>query len=289
MGKYIKIIWLILFFISSLVADTEYYTKGIIFKKITKPTLVRVKIDDELYSKMVTSDIRIYSSNGIVENHYIKSNPPRLQPNFSNDGYDIVTIPLIVKSVKLNYTEYIFNPNGTPADRIILNIDEKEYNRILKIYVGNSQEEWHFILKHLLQKIKFSELEDEEIALNSSTNFIKLQVTNNEKAPLTINSLTIKTAPKHLYFIAKPNQQYNIHFTKEHSENLDKKVAKLIEENSPFIEGRLADLKVNKVVEIKKSDSSNSNEKKLVVAIVIAVVILFSIAIGLINGKDDSK
>jgi hypothetical protein len=278
-----------LFFISNLVADGEYYTKGIIFKKITKPTLVRVKIDDELYSKMVTNDIRIHSSNGIVENHYIKSNPPRLQPHFSDDGYDIVTIPLLAKSVKLNYTEYIFEPNGTPADRIILNIEEEEYNRILKIYVGNNPKEWHFILKHMLKKIKFSELEDKEIVLNSSTNFIKLQISNSSKLPLTINSLTIKTAPKHLYFIAKPNQEYNIHFTKEHSENLDKKVAKLIEQNSPIVEGKLADLKVNQAIEVKKNDTINNNEKKLVVAIVIAVVILFSIAIGLINGKDNSK
>jgi hypothetical protein len=283
-----RAIFLLLLLMVNLIADTKYYyTKQIIFDKITKSTLVRVKIDNELYSKMISDDIRVYSSDDRVENHYIKSNPPTLQSYSSDDGYDIVTIPLLLKSIELNYTDYIFKLNGTPADRIIANIKEKEYNRVAKIYVGNSQKEWHFILKYLFQKVKFSEIEDREIALNTSTKFIRLRVSNINKEPLTIESLKVKTAPNYLYFIAKPNQEYNIHFTKIHSKNSNMSVAKSIELNEPFIEGKLADLKKNQIVEIPKDSSEKSTEKKFVIAIVIAVVVLFSIAIGLIKGKDN--
>lgn len=281
-----RVVFLLLLCIVNLIAEVDYYTKEIIFNKITKSTLVRVKIDDELYSKMVSNDIRVYSSNDVLENHYIQSNPPTLQSHLSNDGYDVATVPLLSKSVELDYTDYIFKPNGTPADRVIANIKESEYNRVAKIYVGNTQEEWHFIQKHLFKKNKFSEKEDDEIALNSSTKFIRLRVNSHEQTPLTIESLQIKTAPNYLYFVAKPNQQYSVHFTKNHKENSNNEVMKSIKDNTPFIEGRLADLKKTKREEDKKESNEKSNNQKLVIAIVIAVVVLFSIAIGLINGND---
>ena len=281
-----KAIFLILLLIVNLIADSGYYTKEIIFKKITKPTLIRIKIDDELYNKMVSNDIKIYSSNNTIENHYIKSNPPNLQSHSSDDGYDIITLPLLSKDIELKYTDYIFKPNGIPADKIIPNILEKEYSRVAKIYVGNNQKEWHFILKQLLQRIEFSEIEDKEMILNSSTKLIKLRV-DNAKNPLTIESLTIKTAPNHLYFIAKPNQKYNIHFTKEHTKNRNKKILELIGVNEPFIEGKLANLKKNRIEKkVPKEKTQENNDKGFVIAIVIAVVILFSIAVGLMKGKD---
>jgi len=279
-------VFLVLLSVINLIAGTDYYTKEIIFKKITKSTLVRVKIDDELYSKMVSNNIRVYSYNDVLENHFIKSNSPNLQSYSSDDGYDIITIPLLSKSMESGYTDYIFEPNGTPADRIIPNIKEEEYNTVAKIYVGNTQEDWHFLLKHPLKRVKFSEKEDNEIALNSSTKFIRLRVDNHKKKPLTIESLRIKTAPNYLYFIAKPNQQYNIHFTKKHIKNLANNVIKAIELNESFIEGKLADLKKNKIPKVKEESSEEVKDKGLVIAIVIAVVVLFSIAIGLIKGKD---
>ncbi len=279
-----RAIFLIWLSVVNLFAGSDYYTKEIIFKRIITPTLIRVKIDDELYSKMVSNDIRIYSSNSTIENHYIKSNSPTLQSYSSDDGYDVSTVPLFLKNIELDYTDYIFKPDGIPIDRLIPNIKEDEYNRLVKIYVGNTQKEWHFILKHLLKRIKFSEKKDEEISLNSSTKFIRLRVDNSEESPLTIESLKIKTAPNYLYFMANPNQQYNIHFTKKHTQNFDNEIVKLVENNTPFIEGKLADLKKSKKIEIEEDDN-NSKEKGLVIAIVIAVVVLFSIAIGLINGK----
>ncbi|SFV64605.1 hypothetical protein MNB_SV-12-1159 [hydrothermal vent metagenome] len=283
-----RFVFLVILLIVNLIAG-EYYTKEIIFEKITKPTLIRVKIDNELYEQMVSNDIRIYSSNGDIENHYIKSRRPNLLSLDSKDGYNISTIPLFSKSISSEYTDYIFKPNGTPADKIIPNIEDKEYERVAKIYIGNREGDWHFLLKRTLKDSKVLEVKDNIISLNSHTNFIRLMVDNgSNNHPLTINSLKIKTAPHYLYFMADSNQTYNVHFTKEHNKNLDTKIANLVEGNSTFIEGRLANLKRNQIVNAKKKSDTKENDDKdaLAVIIVLAVVVLLYIAVGFINGSD---
>jgi hypothetical protein len=282
-----KIILLITLLIINSIAESEFYTKEILFKQITAPTLVKVKIDGELYEKMVSNNIRIHSSDGSIKDHYIEHYRPNLLSSDSMDDlYETKKISLFSKNIRDGYTDYIFKPNGTPADKIILNTDKKEYKRDMKIYVANKEDDWHLLKEERVKKSKYSEIKNIGVSLNSSTNFIRLRVPNNSKNPLMIKSIEIKTIPNHLYFMAEPNRQYNIRFSDKNSKNRDNNIANLVYSHTPFIIGRLASLQKSRIVDGEiRSESVDKGEKTLLVVIVVAMAVLLYITIGLIKGK----
>ena len=282
-----RIIFLLTVFIISIVGESEFYTKEKLFKKIKNPTLVKVKIDSDLYEKMVSNDLRIHSSDGSINDHYIEHYRPNLLSSGEMDNlYERKKISLFSTNTMGNHTDYIFKPNGTPTDKIIINTDKKEYEQDIKIYVANSEDDWHILKEEIVKKSKYSEIKDIGVSLNSSTNFIRLRVPNNSKSPLIIKSIEIKTVPNHLYFMAKPDRKYRVHFSEKIHKNRESKISDLVYSDSSFIIGKLAGLEKGYLVkEKRKKEIADNGEKTLLVVIVVAMAVLLYITIGLIKGK----
>ena len=267
-------------------AEQTYYTKEILFKKITEPTLIKIKIDNELYGQMVSNHMNIYDLNHTLQAHYIEPYRPTLLSLKSKD-YDITTTPLLFKTTTKSITNYIFKPNGIPADRITPIISETNYERDAEILVSNNQEQWQKVIDTFLKDSNFSEMQKRAIELNTHSNFIKLAVNNKKETPLDIKELLIETLPNYLYFMAKPNKAYQIHFNKNHQEQNSTIVEVFVNEQAPFIKGKLGDLQENITVEPKKEKTPLTQEqqdKALAVVIIVAVIVLIYITLEFLKG-----
>ena len=267
-------------------AEQIYYTKEILFKKITEPTLIKIKIDNELYGQMASNHMNIYDLNHTLQAHYIESYRPTLLSLQSKD-YDITTTPLLSKSTSNSITNYIFKPNGIPADRITPIISESNYERGTEILVSNNQEQWQKVIDTILKDSNFSEIQKRAIELNTHSNFIALKVNNGAETPLNIKELLIETLPNYLYFMAQPNQEYRVHFNKTHQEQNRTIVEALVNEQAPFIKGKLGDLQENVIVKPKKEETPPTQEEQdraLAVVIIVAVIVLLYITLEFLKG-----
>ena len=279
-----RIIILLMLFSINLLADSEFYSKEILFDAIRRPTLIRLKIDSELYQKMISDNIRIYSEKDEIQNHYIEHYRPNL---LSTNEYDSLTIPIFSKNAKNGYTDYIFKSNGTPVKKIVLDIKEREYDLLAEIYVANRVDEWRLVREESLKRFEHSEIKDIEIPFNYSSNYIKIRVKNSSRKPLTIDNIKIKTAPNYLYFMAQPNERYSVYFTHKEVKQEDSEIATLVYNNHPFIEGKFAKLQKHIVPKAKeKKKKIETKDKTFVAVVIVAVIVLLYITVGLIKGKD---
>jgi hypothetical protein len=110
-----------------LFANTQPYKKAIVFEKITKPTLVKVKLDNEIYQHTTYdyADVRLMSNRG-VDGYFIKPNQAQRidnQQTLTATSYDRENAKLI----------YLFK-EPFEIETITLNIEDRNFESTVDVY-----------------------------------------------------------------------------------------------------------------------------------------------------------
>ncbi len=110
-----------------LFANTQPYKKAIVFEKITKPTLVKVKLDNEIYQHTTYdyADVRLMSNRG-VDGYFIKPHQAQRidnQQTLTSTSYDRENAKLI----------YLFK-EPFEIETITLNIEDRNFESTVDVY-----------------------------------------------------------------------------------------------------------------------------------------------------------
>ncbi len=110
-----------------LFANTQPYKKAIVFEKITKPTLVKVKLDNEIYQHTTYdyADVRLMSNRG-VDGYFIKPHQAQRidnQQTLTATSYDRENAKLI----------YLFK-EPFEIETITLNIEDRNFESTVDVY-----------------------------------------------------------------------------------------------------------------------------------------------------------
>ena len=383
-------------------ANPQPYKKEIFFEQVTEPTLVRVKIDNELYAHTTNNfrDVRLHSNQG-VEGYFIKSDVLKNienQKRLTAENYDrekakltyIFKEPFDVESITLNIedrnfeslvdiyvdgellsaghkifdysqetgnqeftikiskirakevaivyhldkttafykkyqnlqkatqyltiksvlfsnensikevwdkteigllhvetkekkTSYIFKTNNIPFVKIQPNIEENSFNRDGKVYISDDSINWHYLNSFSLYLSTLSSKKNETILSRTRSKYLKLVVENRDNKPLNMESLSLYSTAKYLYFIAHTKKRYELYFGNKHLSKPLYEIEDLVSSETVSI---LATLSDKFFLESKVDEVSFFEENRKIlfmILILLAVGLMIYIAFGLLQ------
>ena len=196
-----KSIILIAFLSVAVFANTQPYKKEIVLEKVTKPTLVKVALDNEIYKHATNSykDVRLHSKSG-VEGYFIKSLSTKNienQKTLTATAYDR-------KDAKLTYT---FR-EPFDVEKISLNIEDRNFESSVDVYadgkvVAKNEKIFDYASETGTQNftIKIAKKKVKELSivyhLDETTSFYKKYKNLKEmKKYLTIKSIRVSNSNK---------------------------------------------------------------------------------------------
>ena len=229
-------ILLILFMSVGLFANTQPYKEDIVFNEVTKPTLVQVALDNEIYANSSSDyrDVRLHGKSG-VEGYFIRSHSPKHivnQKRLTATSYDR-------ENGKLTY--HFKKPFD--VEKIYLNIEDRNFESSVDVYAdGKLVLEKQKIFDYSNETgtrnvlLKIPKLKAKEISivyhLDETTSFYKKYQNLREMSKyLTIKSATFSNTNK-----AKENFNRTEISTQESSIDEEKKESSYIfkTDNIPF-------------------------------------------------------
>jgi len=197
----VKSIVLIAFLSVGIFANTQPYKKEIVLEKVTKPTLVKVALDNEIYKHATSSykDVRLHSKSG-VEGYFIKSLSTK---NIENQK-TLTATTYDRKDAKLTYTF----TEPFEVEKISLNIEDRNFESSVDVYVdgkvvAKNEKIFDYASETGTQNftIKIAKKKVKELSivyhLDETTSFYKKYKNLKEmKKYLTIKSITVFNSNK---------------------------------------------------------------------------------------------
>ena len=194
-------------------------------------------------------------------------------------------ISLDKKEIKDRESSYIFKVDSIPFSKIEINTIEKNFKRDGTIYISDDTISWRYI-KHFT--VLSSTINDEVqniVDIEERSRYIKLEMSDNDNKPLTINQIKLFTSPNYLYFIANPNERYTLYFGKKDLEKPQYEIESLVNRNTDYIKGKFSkieELKVD-VIEKKVSFIEEYKESIFIIVLLFALGVMGYIAFGLLR------
>lgn len=130
---------------------------------------------------------------------------------------------------------------GLPSNRIIVNISEMNFYRKVKLQGSNDQETWHSVQNHgVLYRYNTEKFSGENLALSypeSSFRYLRIKISNEDDAPLTVRNIRVLGFLHKLIFRANPEKTYRLYYGHETAQipsyDLERFFPYLITDNLP--------------------------------------------------------
>jgi len=146
-------------------------------------------------------------------------------------------VKLLSLGTKEKVSSYIFQVNNIPSDKLEFLVLDKNFKRELKVYASDDLEEFLYSKNFSVYASSIEGTSNLSVNFQNRAKYIKVEVENKDNKPLIIEGINILLKSNYLYFIADPNEVYELYFGDENLEKHNYELVSVISNKEIYMTG----------------------------------------------------